>query len=119
MKKILIVTFILVMLSAIGSLLASKLIEDGFSLSVSPEEFERTTTISVNLIENMEVNLVILDEKDIVVKVLFQGTLKSGETLFTWDGTDYKGSRLTEGKYQVELSGMAKYTSLKKIIILK
>jgi flagellar hook assembly protein FlgD len=119
MKKFLVVSFMLIILSVTCVLMATKVNDSVLSLRVSPEEFIRTTTIYVDSQENIDATLVVMDKNDVIVKVIYQGQLKNGETQFTWDGTDYKGSRLPAEKYQIELTTGAKYTSLKKIIILK
>ncbi len=93
--------------------------EKALELNVNPNPMKEVTTISFDLSESQHVNLVITDTKGIVLKTIYSDLLAKGYHQFNWDGTDYSNSRLPEGKYIVELSYGAKFTSVKKIIILK
>lgn len=117
MKKVLITLFIMTIVCL--SLFAVKSENENLNLDVTPVEFDTSTTITVRSLDNTDVNLFVLDTRGVIVKVIYQGSVRAGETVFTWDGSDYKGSRLPNGKYTVELAPVSKYTSLKKIIILK
>lgn len=120
MKKYIVLSLILVILSMSVCLLANKAKPvTTFDFSVYPEEIEERANIDVIVAEQMEVTVAILDLNDVVLKVVYSGVLPQGNSKFSWDGTDFKGTRLKSGKYQVELSTTTRYTSVKKIIILK
>ncbi len=94
-------------------------VKDKCDLQINPNPMKEYTVISFILEENQNVNLVITDSKGIVLKSLQNGILTKGKHAFNWDGTDYSNTRLPEGKYTVELNTDSKFTSVKKIIILK
>lgn len=108
---------VLVLMLSVLALLAKS--EKGLDLNINPNPMKDVTTISFELFETQNVNLVITDLKGIVLKTIVSDQLSKGMHQYSWDGTDYSNTRLPEGKYFVELSYGAKFTSVKKIIILK
>lgn len=115
--KILLIIAILfsVSLGFAGKIMANK----SDAITINPNPFKSVTTIKVEL-PNAEVgSLKILDMDDNLLITLFEGKFNEGFNRFTWDGTGIDGQRLPNGNYFIEYTGNARYTSIKKIIILK
>lgn len=99
---------------------ASKIqIQNNSDLTIVPNPFKYTTTITVNSEVKTSGTLKISTLQNIEILTLYQGNFNVGENIFTWDGTDNDGLRLPSGKYFIEFSTNNRYTSIKKIIMLK
>lgn len=94
-------------------------VKEKINLEISPNPVKEQTNISVISAKSCTIMINIYDEKDMLKKTVFVGSIVDGVTNFTWDGTDNTNTRLPQGKYVVILSGDDKFTSVKKIIILK
>jgi len=117
--KLTLIALALLFSIALFSIIESNEILTTNDFTISPNPFKTTTTITVQLTQSEDMVLQILDNTNKVVKVIYSGTMETGLTSYTWDGTDDNGIRLQKGKYDCELVSVARYTSIKKIIILK
>jgi flagellar hook assembly protein FlgD len=110
---------ILVILALVVAVCAFAQAKDKMDLQANPNPMKEYTEITFTLDSAQSVNLVITDSKGIVLRTIFNGELQKGKHGFGWDGSDYTNTRLPEGKYIIELNTESKFTSVKKIIILK
>ena len=84
-----------------------------------PNPFNPTTTISYNLIEDSNVKLSIYNLKGQRIKQLVDDYLLAGQHSMAWDGTDNTGKPVSSGIYLYKLKAGGRYTSTKKMILLK
>ncbi len=118
MKKITLLLLIGLMITLCSSLFADARGE--VSIDINPNPVKDDALITATAQTSMNVNIVITDSKGIVLKTIYVGDIQPGANHFTWDRTDYTGTVLPSGKYILELTTTElKYTSVKKIIILK
>ncbi len=114
MKKIL----VLVMLILASVYLVATVENEIADLTVSctPDPFEETTTITVNIPEDSKTEILILDKNDVVVKSLAKRQLASGAYTFTWDGTGLDGQREKAGDYFISVKTNFTYVKVKVIL---
>lgn len=118
MKSLKIVLVLSLLMVIFGVLIAENKNENSLSISPYPEIKEQAVITAT--VKNATIaDITITDLKGVVVKTVFSGELEPGANSFNWDRTDYAGNSLPSGKYWVELNTQQKYTSVKKIIILK
>jgi len=85
-----------------------------------PNPFNPSTTISYNLAEDSNVELTIYNLKGQKVKQLVSSNqLSAGQHSVEWNGTDDAGKNVSSGIYLYKLKAGDKYTSTKKMILLK
>jgi len=85
-----------------------------------PNPFNPSTTISYNLAEDSNVELTIYNLKGQRVKQLVSSNqLSAGQHSVEWHGTDDAGENVSSGIYLYKLKAGDKYTSTKKMILLK
>jgi len=85
-----------------------------------PNPFNPSTTISYNLAEDSDVELTIYNLKGQRVKQLISiDQLLAGQHSVEWNGTDDTGKNVSSGIYLYKLKAGDKYTSTKKMILLK
>ncbi len=90
----------------------------GFKLSVYPNPFNPTTTISFNNNLDKKVNITIYNIKGQKVKTVANNVFESGNNTVVWNGDDNVGNRVASGLYFVKIiSGQMATT--KKIILIK
>lgn len=90
------------------------------SLVANPNPFDVETTITFYTPFDANINLTVTDpESNSVVRILHNGWTEKGLYVYTWDGTSDAGDTLEPGNYELELFTGSKFTSIKKIIILK
>ena len=83
-----------------------------------PNPFNPSTTIKYLLKKNAEISLSISDLNGKLISTLFEGYQSAGNKLFTWDGTNQSGQKITTGLYvyRLQVNGIAQS---KKMIYLK
>ncbi len=118
-RTIMMLMFVLLVGSMLHAIGTSRGIEALFGLSISPNPFEFETTITVAVQHTTYTNLVIYDSNNQIVKHIYGGLLSDGYHQFSWCGKDDAGNDLPTGRYTCEVSNQAKFTSVKKFIILK
>jgi hypothetical protein len=69
----------------------------------SPNPFNPSTTIAVNLAEDGDVVLTLYDVSGRLVRTLNSGTLRAGRHEFRWDGRDARGRNLASGVFLYRL----------------
>ena len=84
-----------------------------------PNPFNPTTTISYNLAENSNVELSIYNLKGQKVCTLVNTPQESGYYETVWNGMDDAGKNISSGIYLYKLKAGDRYTSTKKMILLK
>ena len=90
-----------------------------FGLTISPNPFESQTTITVYVSDWTPMLVVIYDDHNELVKTIFSGEASSGCHQFGWNGSNNEGGFVTSGKFTCVVTDFQKFTSVKKIIILK
>ena len=120
MSKVKLIFLVFVLLACSFAILFSRTYKyPDVLFNVSPVEFKDFTTIEIVVSEKTPIVLAALDSKDNVCLVIYEGSLDSGSSIFTWDGTDSGGKRLPEGNYTLELRKTQSFTSIKRFVILK
>lgn len=94
-------------------------IEADNNMTISPNPFKVETTITVISGETINGTINILDLNDVQLVSIYDGKIDQGVNYFEWDGTNSEGIRLPNGRYYIQYIGGTRYTSIKKIIILK
>jgi flagellar hook assembly protein FlgD len=89
------------------------------SLSIYPNPFETQTTLECYVPSASMVSVAIYSKPGLMVKEIYRGELEPGLYTFTWDGHDDNNVKLPGSTYSCELSAGERFTSVKKIIILK
>jgi hypothetical protein len=84
-----------------------------------PNPFDRTTTINYTILQDGILKLSIYDVIGREVKILLDGYVPIGTYQIEWDGTDSKGTRVTNGTYFCQLRGEDRGASTKKMILMK
>ena len=52
-----------------------------------------------------------------VIKILYEGNLKPGNHIITWDSIDNNGNKVTPGKYNYKLEAQSSsFVSIRKMI---
>ncbi len=90
-----------------------------FGLNISPNPFEFETTITVYSERPSFILVMINNDQNELVKTIYCGDLSAGHHQFGWNGSNDEGEQLPSGKYTCEVTDQSKFTSVKKIIILK
>ena len=114
MKKLLLI-FVITIISM--NIIAVK--KDRPEMKISPNPFEEKTFITVTAPDNLKTILKIVDKNENTVAILHKGLIEDGERTFVWDGSDIDMNPLPAGKYECILDLHNRFTSVKKIIILK
>ena len=91
---------------------------DEIYLSNYPNPFNPETTISYQLPEDSEVELIIYNIKGQLVKTLVNELLPAGEHSAIWNGRDTNDKRVGSGIYFYKLEA-GDYHKVKKMILLK
>ena len=83
-----------------------------------PNPFNPSTTIKFSLRENAKISLSVIDLNGKLISTLFEGYQNAGNKLFTWDGTNQSGQKITTGVYiyRLQVNGIAQN---RKMIYLK
>ena len=83
-----------------------------------PNPFNPSTTIKFSLRENAKISLSVIDLNGKLISTLFEGYQNAGNKLFTWDGTNQSGQKITNGVYiyRLQVNGIAQN---RKMIYLK
>jgi len=94
------------------------------SLSNYPNPFNPITNIKFSLKADSEVSLNIYNTRGQRVKTLIEDDIQAGYHSVVWNGTDESGKNVSSGVYfsrfdTVDRNDNGKYTSIKKIILLK
>ena len=114
MKKIL----VLVMLILASACLFA--VEDNqntdLTVTCTPDPFEDSTTITVNLPLDSKTEILVLDEANRVVKSLASREMASGVYTFTWNGTGLDGQRAKAGDYFISVKTNFTYVKVKVIL---
>lgn len=84
-----------------------------------PNPFNPETKINFNLAEEGKVELVIYNTKGQKVKTLVKGSMESGQHNVVWSGKDDNGKKVSSGVYLYKMHAGGRYTSSKKMILLK
>ena len=84
--------------------------------SVSPNPFQNSTRISINLDENLKVFLAVYNLDGQIVSILNDRNFDDGKHEFSWDGKDQSGAAVSSGVYLLKLE-TNKGTEFKKLII--
>ena len=102
-----------------NSLKLDEILPDKISLNQnSPNPFNPSTTISVELDKGTSGTLVIYNVNGQVVKTLHNGFISPGLTSFQWDGNDQAGLSMSGGTYIYRLL-IDGYTQSQKMVLLK
>ena len=117
MKKLSKMILVVILISLVSVLFAQK--TDKVAIDMTPNPMKESAVISVYSKIQMDVTIVITDTKGVVLRTIYEGQVDPGSNNYDWDRTDYSGNILPSGKYILELNTDQKYTSVKKIIILK
>ena len=89
---------------------------------IYPNPFNPTTTLSFSLNERGRVVIEVFNLKGQKIKTLENRTLEAGEHSVIWNGKDENGNSIPSGIYFSKLDTdlfSGRYTSVKKIILLK
>ncbi|MFC1898318.1 C10 family peptidase [Candidatus Cloacimonadota bacterium] len=85
-----------------------------------PNPFNPTTTINFNVANGSErISINVYNLKGQKVKQLVNEQLSAGQHSVVWNGKDDAGKDASSGMYFVDMKDEGKYTSVKKIILLK
>ena len=86
-----------------------------------PNPFNPTTTIQFTLKEDSDVSIKIYNIKGAVVRTLIDGEMKAAYHEVVWDGKDNAGKNASSGLYFYKMvsEGSGRYTSTRKMILLK
>jgi len=84
-----------------------------------PNPFNPTTTISYNLTTESNIELSIYNLKGQKIKQLVKDQLSAGKHTVNWNGTDQKNQPVSSGIYLYKLNADGRYTTTKKMILLK
>jgi hypothetical protein len=119
MRKLILISLLLLAFSSIFVVLNANQIQNEFNLDVYPNPMETTATISAIFTDKIPITVTMIDSDDLMVKTIYEGISTKGQMLIPFDRIDNKGDFIPKGKYWVVLSTNAKYTSTKKLLILK
>ena len=89
---------------------------------IYPNPFNPTTTLSFSLNGRGHVTIEVFNLKGQKIKTLENRTLEAGEHSVVWNGKDQDGNNIPSGIYFSKLdadNNSGRYTSVKKIILLK
>lgn len=92
--------------------------QSGKPLSIYPNPFNPSTSISFELKEPARVFVRVFDVSGRLVKTLADGTFASGPHKLLWNGCNSNGSMVASGIYFIRLDSRA-YSITQKAIILK
>ncbi len=85
-----------------------------------PNPFNPSTTINYNVLEDgIKVELTIFNAKGREVKTLVNGIIDIGLHEVIWNGDDENGNSVASGVYLYKMKHGGRYTSTKKMILLK
>ncbi len=122
MKKMLLISLLVIALSSMFIILNAYdtgNTDTNCNFSMYPNPMETVGTVCAYFTERMPISISLLDNNDEIVKTIYSGSSIRGQMLIPFDRIDSKGNTLPNGKYWVSLSTNAKYTSTKKLLILK
>ena len=93
-------------------------LDTGKPLSIYPNPFNPSTSISFELRESARVVVRIFDVSGRLVKTLADGTFASGPHALLWNGCNSNGSAVASGIYFIRLDSSA-HTIIQKAILLR
>jgi len=119
MKRIMLVSLFILALCSILAILKANDTEYDYNLDVFPNPMDSYATVSAYFTDKIPITFAIIDSDDMLVKTIYNGISSKGQMQIPFDRIDNKGSYIPNGKYWVLLSTNVKYTSTKKLLILK
>jgi hypothetical protein len=119
MKKMIQTAILILAFLSVFLMIYANEIETTFNLEVFPNPMESYGTVSAFFTDKIPISVVLTDTNDLLLKTIYVGVSEKGQMLIPFDRIDDKGLNLPKGKYWVVLSTNAKYTSTKKLLILK
>jgi hypothetical protein len=90
-----------------------------YSLGNYPNPFNPVTNINFTNLENEHVKIEIFNARGQKVNVLVDEKMLPGNHSVIWDGTDDRGDNVASGIYLYKMKAGGRYTSTKKMILLK
>jgi len=84
-----------------------------------PNPFNPSTTIRFEMKDKENGSLTIFNMKGQKVKTLINAQLEVGQYSVIWNGTDENSNQVTSGLYFYKLEAGGRYTSTKKMILMK
>jgi flagellar hook assembly protein FlgD len=108
---------VLVLLTVVVALVAGPRID--LSLNIYPNPFKTETNIVCGIPSPTMVSVVIYQKPGLILKTVHRGYCSEGVYSFTWDGRNDNGNLLPKGSYTCDLTVQGRFTSVKKIIIMK
>ena len=84
-----------------------------------PNPFNPTTTIDFEVYEAAKISIEIFNVRGQKVTTLIDEDYTPGDHSVIWDGTDNRGENVTSGVYLYKMKAGGRYTSTKKMILLK
>ncbi|MCK4654342.1 MAG: T9SS type A sorting domain-containing protein, partial [Candidatus Cloacimonetes bacterium] len=84
-----------------------------------PNPFNPTTNISFSIEENGLVSLKIYNIRGQLIKTLVSENLDAGVHTMVWDGKDNNSQSVSSGIYLYKMKAGGRYTSTKKMILMK
>jgi flagellar hook assembly protein FlgD len=90
------------------------------NIQIVPNPFTKSVAISSTSIHSgMNAVVTITDDKNNLIKTVFDGNIKTKFLQTSWDGTDFDNNKVKSGKYFVNITTNSRYLALKKVVILK
>jgi hypothetical protein len=110
--------------ASIGFLGAATQKATEFGMSVQPNPFNPSTTLTISLVEDAHVEVEVFDLQGRVVGRLLHGTKPAGIYLMEWRAKDESGMELASGTYMVRLnavpvSGSSPFTTTRKLLLIR
>lgn len=84
-----------------------------------PNPFTPETTISYSVPQVSEINLEVFNLKGQKVRTLVNDSKSKGDHSVVWNGTDDNGNPVSSGIYLYKLSSKGRFTSTKKMIMMR
>lgn len=119
MKKIILISVLTAMLLSLFLVIHASNTQNDYNLDVFPNPMESYGTVSAFFTEKIHISVVLVDADELYVKTIYEGISTKGQMLIPFDRMNEKDEYIPKGKYWVVLTTDAKYTSTKKLLILK
>jgi hypothetical protein len=81
-----------------------------------PNPMTDLTTIQLNSATGQNIKIEVYDVSGQLVKLIHKGELNSGQTNFTWTGTDSKDDKVAKGSYVIKIESEKIKTNLMMIV---
>jgi len=119
MKKIILISTLAILIASMFVIIYASTNNDSYHFDVYPNPMESNATAEAYFCDKIPITITLTDMNDVVVKTIYNDMSVKGQMLIPFNRYTEKGEYIEKGKYLIVLTTNAKYTSTKKLLILK